>query len=101
MGTQPVSPREQAAAALGAPKKPSNRATRRRRRPPVQAVQPAPGRQALTVPETAYELNVHPNSVWNLIKAGDLESFTLGRRRLVARSAIEALIARGGTREAS
>lgn len=76
----------------------SNR--RRRRRPPVQAVQPQPGRMALTVPEVAWELNCHPNSVWNMIRAGQLESLTLGRKRLVARAAIEALIARGGTQEA-
>jgi len=74
---------------------------RRRRRPPVQAVAPEPGRQALTVPETAYELNVHPNTIWNLVRSGALESFTLGRKRLVARSAIADLIARGGTRQAS
>ena len=76
-------------------------ATRRRRRPPVQAVQPEPGRMALTVREVAWEMNVHPNTVWNLIRSGQLESFTLGRKRLVARSAIEELIARGGTAEAS
>jgi excisionase family DNA binding protein len=74
---------------------------RRRRRPPVQAVPPAPGRQAFTVPETAWELNCHPNTVWNLIRAGDLESFTLGRKRLVARKAIADLIARGSTTKAS
>ena len=78
-----------------------NRAARRRRRPPVQAVQPEPGRQALTVPETAYELNCHPNTVWNLVRSGELESFTLGRKRLVARTAIADLIPRGGTAEAS
>jgi len=53
------------------------------------------------VPETAYELNVHPNTIWNLVRSGALESFTLGRKRLVARSAIADLIARGGTRQAS
>ena len=78
-----------------------NRAARRRRRPPVQAVQPEPGRMALSVPEAAWELNCHPNSVWNLIRAGELKSFTLGRKRLVARSAIEELMARGGTEGAS
>ena len=76
-----------------------NRSARRRK--PVQAEQPAPGRMALTVPETAWELNCHPNSVHNLIRAGELKSFVLGRKRLVARSAIEELIARGGTQEQS
>lgn len=79
---------------------PTNRAARRKRRP-VQATQPAPGRQALTVYETAWELNCHPNTVANLIARGELQSFVLGRKRLVARSAIEELIARGGTKEAS
>jgi hypothetical protein len=54
---------------------PNRAAPRRRRRPPVQAVQPAPGRQALTVKEAAWELNCHPNTVGNLIKSGELESF--------------------------
>jgi excisionase family DNA binding protein len=72
-------------------------AARRRRRPPVQAVPPDPGRLALTIPESAFELHVHPNTITNLIARGELESFRLGRRRLVARSAIEDLIARGGT----
>lgn len=74
-----------------------NRATRRRRRLPVQAVEPAPGRMSLTVPEAAWELHSHPNHVWNLIRTGQLPSFTLGRKRLVARAAVEELIARGGT----
>jgi len=55
---------------------------------------------ALEIPEAAYELRVHPNTVRNLIARGELESFRVGRRRLVARTAIEALISRGGTREA-
>ncbi len=73
----------------------------RRRRKPVQAVQPEPGRMALTVPEAAWELHCHPNTVHNLIAQHELESFTLGRKRLIARSALEDLIARGGTEEAS
>jgi excisionase family DNA binding protein len=60
-------------------------------------VQPVPGRQALTAPEAAWELHCHPNTVWNLIRSGQLESFTLGRKRLIARSALESLITRGGT----
>jgi excisionase family DNA binding protein len=91
-----TTPREQATPAPGAIREPPNRAARRRRRPPVQAVQPQPGRMALTVPEAAWELNCHPNTVWNLIRDGQLESFTLGRKRLVARSAVEGFIKAGG-----
>jgi excisionase family DNA binding protein len=83
---------------MGSTAQPPNR---RRRRHPVQAIAPEPGRLALTIPESAYELHVHPNTITNLIARGDLESFRLGRRRLVARSAIEDLIARGGTSEVS
>jgi excisionase family DNA binding protein len=52
---------------------------------------------ALTVPETAWELHCHPNTVHNMVRAGQLKSFTLGRKRLIARSALDELIARGGT----
>jgi excisionase family DNA binding protein len=55
---------------------------------------------ALTINEAAWLLNCHPNSVHNFIRAGQLESFTLGRKRLVARTAIDELIARGGTQDA-
>jgi excisionase family DNA binding protein len=67
----------------------------RRQRKPVQAVQPAPGRLALTVNEAAWELHVHPNTVRTLIRTGQLASFTLGRKRLVARAAVEELV-KGG-----
>jgi len=86
-------PREQAAPVPRAIKATPNRAARRRRRP-VQAEQPQPGRMALTVPEAAWELHCHPNTVWNLIRSGDLESFTLGRKRLVARSALLELVSK-------
>ncbi len=78
-----------------APVAPNRRS--RRRRKPVQAVAPEPGRMALEIPEAAYELHVHPNTVRNLIARGELESFRVGRRVLVARTAIEALMSRGGT----
>jgi excisionase family DNA binding protein len=77
-----------------------NRAARRRR-PPVTARPPEPGREALEVPEAAWVLHLHPNSVGNLIRSGQLASFTVGRRRLIARSAIEEFIARGGTEGAA
>jgi len=70
---------------------------RRRRRPPVQAREPEPGRMSLTVPEAAYLLHCHPNTVWALVRSGELKSFQLRRRRLIARAAVEELILSGGT----
>ena len=71
--------------------------TRRRRRPPVQAIEPEPGRMSLTVPEAAYLLHCHPNTVWALVRSGELRSFQLRRKRLIARAALEELISRGTT----
>ena len=67
-----------------------------RRRAPT-AIEPPATRLALTVPETAWLLNCSPNTVWNLIGKGDLESFSLGRKRLIARSAVVDFIAQGGS----
>jgi excisionase family DNA binding protein len=58
----------------------------------VVAVEPAPNRSVLTVPETAWVLNCSPNTVWNLIATEQLLSFKLGRKRLVAREAIDTFI---------
>jgi excisionase family DNA binding protein len=87
------------------PSMPGNTQPATPRRAPDGAVHPS--RQftpnsapALIVKEVAWELNVHPNTVGNLIESGELESFTLGRKRLVARSAIRELMARGGSKEA-
>jgi excisionase family DNA binding protein len=67
-------------------------------RRPVVASEPAPNRLALTVPEVAWLLHCSPNTVWGLIRNGRLDSFMVGRRRLVARSVIDAFISDGGTR---
>ena len=69
----------------------------RRHRSSAVAVEPEPGRTALTVPQSAFVLNCSPNTVWNLVATGQLASFKLGRKRLIARSAIESFIASGGT----
>lgn len=77
-----------------------NRAIRRknaRSRKSSIPTEPAPGTLALTVCETAWELRVSVNMVWNLLTEGKLPSFTIGRRRLVARSSIEHFVAQGGT----
>ena len=66
-------------------------------RRPVVASEPAPNRLALTVPEVAWLLHCSPNTVWGLIRNGRIESFTVGRRRLVARSVVDAFISDGGT----
>jgi excisionase family DNA binding protein len=66
-------------------------------RRPVVASEPAPNRLALTVPEAAWLLHCSPNKVWGLIREGRLDSFTVGRRRLVARSEIDHFIADGGS----
>jgi excisionase family DNA binding protein len=52
---------------------------------------------ALMVNEVAWELHCSPNTVWALVGDGTLPSFKVGRRRLIARSAVEDFIARGGT----
>ena len=66
-------------------------------RKPVVAVEPAPNRMALKVPEAAWLLNCSPNMVWGLVGSGELASFTLGRKRLVARDVVAAFIERGST----
>ena len=76
-----------------------SRSRRRRNRKAAVAEAPDPGRMAFTVPETAWSLNCSPNTVWTLIASGELKSFKLGRKRLVARADIEAFIVSGGAGE--
>jgi excisionase family DNA binding protein len=58
-------------------------------------VEPEPGRLAVSIPEAAWLMNVGVPMVWKLVARGELPSFKVGRRRLVARSALEEFIARG------
>jgi excisionase family DNA binding protein len=58
------------------------------------ATELAPNRTALTVPEAAWVLSYPPNTVWNLIGSEQLKSFNLGRKRLVARDAVDNFIDR-------
>ncbi len=60
-------------------------------------VEPPAGKLALSVPEVAWLMGVSVNTVWNLLTEDRLPSFTIRRRRLLARSAVEQFIARGGT----
>jgi excisionase family DNA binding protein len=54
-----------------------------------------PQRDAYPVPEVAALLGgVTPRYVWKLIDSGELPSFKVGARRLVARTDLDAYIAR-------
>jgi excisionase family DNA binding protein len=75
---------------------PSRRKVGNRDRQPVIAVEPEPNRQSLTVGEAAWLLRCHPNTIFNLIRSGELPSFNVGRKRLIARSAVEQLISGDG-----
>lgn len=75
----------------------ARRKKRSRVRKPSVAVEPVPGRLALTANEAAWLLGVSVNTVWNLLAGDALESFTVGRRRLIARNSVESFIANGGT----
>ena len=57
----------------------------------------APNRLALTVPEVAWLLHCSPNTVWGLIRSGRLDSFTVGRRRMVARFVVDRFVEGGGS----
>jgi excisionase family DNA binding protein len=69
--------------------------TGRRRRAPEMAVEPLPGRLALTVPEAAYLLGISVRTCWDVVKSVELPSFKIGARRLIARSAVEEMVAAG------
>lgn len=59
-------------------------------------VEPEAGRLALSVPEVAWLMNVSVAVAWKLVADGELPSFKVKRRRLIARVAVEDFIARGG-----
>lgn len=66
------------------------------RRPSTVAAAPAPGRMAFSVNEAAFALHCSPNTVWKMIHDGELNSFKLGRRRLISASHLEVFINNGG-----
>ena len=51
-----------------------------------------PARRVLSVPEAAEVLGISRSTAYELVAAGELRSFRLGRRVLVPLPAIEALI---------
>ena len=52
--------------------------------------------RCLRVDDAARVLNVGRSTVYDLIRSGRLRSIKIGRRRLVPREALDALIAGGG-----
>ena len=70
--------------------------TTKRPRPDLVPIEPEPGRLAVSIPEAAWLMNIGVPLVWRLVAKGELPSFKVGRRRLIARAAIEELVARGG-----
>ncbi len=70
------------------------------RKKPSVAVEPEASRLALSVPQAAWLLGASPNFVWGLLAKGQMESFHLGRKRMIARSEVERFIAHGGTKGA-
>jgi excisionase family DNA binding protein len=52
--------------------------------------------RCLRVDDAARVLNVGRSTVYDLIRTGRLRSIKIGRRRLVPREALDALIAGGG-----
>jgi excisionase family DNA binding protein len=62
-------------------------------RPAETPPQPQIARLALSTSEAAQAIGLSPRTVAELIATGALRSFTVGRRRLISVSAIEAWIA--------
>ena len=70
----------------------------RKKRTVAVAIEPEASRLALSVPQAAWLLGTSPNFVWGLLAKGQIESFHLGRKRMIARSEVERFIAQGGTK---
>jgi excisionase family DNA binding protein len=68
-------------------------------RTPAVPREPAPNKLAFSVDETAWVLGVSCDTVWNLIRAGVLPQVRVGRRVVVARTAVEQFLAEGGVDE--
>lgn len=70
----------------------------RKKRTVAVAIEPEASRLALSVPQAAWLIGASPNFVWGLLAKGQMESFHLGRKRMIARSEVERFIAQGGTK---
>ena len=61
-------------------------------------------RYAFSVTEVAQFIGVSSRTIWSLVKAGELPSFRVGTRVLIAKAALEKFIAdrsvKGGSHEA-
>jgi excisionase family DNA binding protein len=66
--------------------------TRNRSPKPRQGGDPPEPPILLSVPEAAHLLGVGTTFCWELVRSGTLPSIRLGRRVLIARSALEQLI---------
>jgi len=75
--------------------------SQRKKRTVAVAIEPEASRLALSVPQAAWLLGTSPNFVWGLLAKGQMESFHLGRKRMIARSEVERFIAQGGTKSFS
>ena len=49
--------------------------------------------QLMSVPAAAKRLGVSPRTVWRLVRDKDLDSITVGRRRLIPATSVAAFIA--------
>jgi excisionase family DNA binding protein len=56
-------------------------------RPPAEP--PTPGDEPLTLPEVWAELKIKRTLLYEVLKSGELRSFTIGRKRFVLRSEVE------------
>jgi excisionase family DNA binding protein len=74
---------------------------KRRVRTPAVPREPAPNKLAFAVDEVAWVLGVSVDTGWNLVRSGVLPQVRVGRRVLVARSAVEQFLADGGVEQLS
>jgi excisionase family DNA binding protein len=74
---------------------------RRNRRAERVAVEPPPGRAALTIQEAAWLLSCAPSTVDNLRRSGKLASVKVGRAVRISRQTIDEYLAAGGSSEPS